>query len=84
MNKDENAAAIIWTMLNNKLHSLLSMDKVRTREQNLQLCKELETMSYNQRIGFIEQHYGKNYLNKSVPILAQMNSIEQALHVKPD
>jgi hypothetical protein len=84
MNKDENAAAIIWTMLNNKLHSLLSMDKVRTREQNLQLCKELETMSYDERIGFIEQHYGKNYLNKSVPILAQMNSIEQALHVKPD
>jgi len=41
-------------------------------------------MSYDQRIGFIEQHYGKNYLNKSVPILAQMNSIEQALHVKPD
>jgi hypothetical protein len=84
MNKDENAAAIIWMMLNNKLHSLLSMDKVRTREQNLQLCKELETMSYDERIGFIEQHYGKNYLNKSVPILAQMNSIEQALHVKPD
>ena len=84
MNKDLNAAANIWAILNNKLHSLLSMDKVRTREQNLLLCKDIEKMSYQDRIEFIEQHWGKNYLNKAVPILAQMNSIEQALHEKKD
>jgi hypothetical protein len=84
MNKDQNAAANIWLNLNNKLHALLAMDKVRTREQNLVLSKQLEQMPYQARIEFIEQHYGKNYLNKAVPILAQMNSIEQALHEKTD
>lgn len=84
MNKDQNAAANIWATLNGKLQSLLSMDKVRTREQNQVLYKELVAISYQDRIKFIEQHYGKNYLNKAMPILAQMNAIEQALHAKAD
>ena len=64
-----------WNDTKNKVDGLLLSGK-RNVEEVKKLCDELYVLPFQERKEFITRHFGPKYLDKVLPLLLQLESIE--------
>jgi len=65
-----------WRALRNKLDSILLSGNALKSSEVQQLCAKLDGMTYDQRREHIVGHWGPQFLDRSLPLLHQLQVLE--------
>ncbi len=68
-----------WRTLRNKLDSLLMVNNVLKGTELRQRCLALDSMTPEQRETHIQEQWGPLYLQKAVPLLQQISTLERLM-----
>lgn len=66
-----------WRDLRNKIDSLLLSTNVMKTNDAMRSCRQLDTMTPEERATFIQQNWGPQYFIKVHPMLMQLEMLEK-------
>jgi len=69
-----------WRDLRNKVDSILLSTTTYKTDEVREACRELDTMSLEERRQLISQKWGPAYLQRVDPLLQQLESLEKKMH----
>jgi len=72
-----------WSIIRNKLDTLLRSTNILTTDQIIVACRAIDSMPHEERIQHITNTWGKLYTDRSMPLLLQLRNIEIASGVGP-
>ncbi len=76
----EDQHAKQWQQLRNRLDSILLSTNVLKSDEVRQRCLKLDDMNFEQRRAYIQDNWGELYLEKTMPLLQQLETLEQFLY----
>jgi hypothetical protein len=68
-----------WQEIKNRLDIILVSNNVLKGTALRQKCLALDGMSYEERQQFIQEQWGPLYLQKTMPLLQQLDTLERAI-----
>ncbi len=69
-----------WKDLRNRLDMVLMPSNVLKGSELRQQCLALDGMTLTQRVEHIKTHWGPLFLEKSMPLLQQIDALEQVIN----
>lgn len=79
--KDREAETLAanWKALRNRLYSTLMSNNILKSNETLIACQSIDGMTHEARIEYITNTWGPLYAEKCLPLLQQMQSVEQSM-----
>ena len=71
-----NDSIVGWQDLKNKLDTILSSNNIMSSNDTINACKHLNNISHEERIAYIKEKWGPQYLEKSMPILILISQLD--------
>ena len=68
-----------WKELRNRLDTLLMSNNVLKGTELRQKCLALDSKSFEERQAHINEHWGPLYLQKVLPLLQQLDTLEKVI-----
>jgi hypothetical protein len=73
-----------WKELRNRLDTVLMTNNVLKGNDLRQRCLAMDQMTFLERQAHITEHWGPMYLNKVLPILQQLETLEAIIAKQPE
>lgn len=73
-----------WKDLRNRLDTVLMTNNVLKGNDLRQRCLAMDQMTFQERQTHIQEHWGPMYLNKVLPILQQLETLEGIIAKQPE